>query len=340
MTTRGQAFAAVGAAALLAAGVAVWYWTRPSELETLIGGDPAVIARLEEEREKLRRRIAEIVAESPMVQEIPPGNVVVGMPIVAATELVQAATTGFLDEIELVLRNIKVHKDGDIKVRKGLLSLSPGHYVLDLNVDEAHAVLKPGPPQVSFDELPLRGVASGQGGQGRGPDHARLQVGLPGPGRPVLRRLRDPGEARGLGAAQHLSGGRCFPPRGRRGASRRFSPLPRAGIVINLSVEPSEEAWKFVEKVVAERPGGCESVLKKIDLRKILSGILSKGFKVTVPSKIFKPFDLPAGLEQNVTIEGKTYALSLKPTQLKITPDVLWYGSEVDASQEGAAEAK
>ena len=340
MTRRGQAFAAVGAAVLLAAGVAVWYWTRPSELETLIGGDPAVIARLEEEREKLRRRIAEMVAESPVVQEIPPGNVVVGMPIVAATELVQAATTGFLDEIELVLRNIKVHKDGDIKVRKGLLSLSPGHYVLDLNVDEAHAVLKPGPPQVSFKSsrfgvsLPVK-VVKGEG---------RTTLGFKWDSQgladlfcddfEILEKLEGsvPPSTYQVDGAFHLevAGGRLV-------ASPHF---PAPGIVINLSVEPSEEAWKFVEKVVAERPGGCESVLKKIDLRKILSGILSKGFKVTVPSKIFKPFDLPAGLEQNVTIEGKTYALSLKPTQLKITPDVLWYGSEVDAAQEGAAEAK
>ena len=59
-----------------------------------------------------------------------------------------------------------------------------------------------------------------------------------------------------------------------------------------------------------------------------------------MPSKIFKPFDLPAGLEQDVTVEGKTYALSMKPTQLKITPDVLWYGSEVDASPGVTAEAK
>lgn len=319
-----------GIALLLVAGSGLWYWTREPDIE-LSDASPEEIARLEGVRDDLRAKLATLVASSPAVQEIPPGNVVVGMPIAAATELVQEATTGFLDEVELVLKNIKVKKEGDINVKKGILNLKPGHYVLDLTIDEAHAVLKPGRPRVSFKG-------------------SRFGVALPvnvvkGAGKTTLAFKWD-----SLGVAgvlcddfevnEKLEG--SVPPRtyevqgafllevqgGRLSAIPRF---PAPGIVVDVSVEPSEEAWKFVEKVVADRPAGCEKVLKMIDLRKILSGILGKGFKVTVPSKIFKPIDLPAGLEQEVTVEGKTYALTLKPTQLKLTPDVLWYGSDVDA---------
>ncbi len=310
---------------------------REPEVE-LSSASPEEIARLEGERDGLRAKLAALVAASPVTQEIPPGNVVVGMPVAVATELVQEATTGFFDEVELVLKNIKVHKDGDIKVHKGILNMKPGHYVLDLTIDEAHAVLKPGSPQVSFKNsrfgvaLPVS-VVKGTG---------RTTFAFKWDSQGMADMLCDDFEFN-----EKLEG--SVPPRtypvqgafllevqgGRLSAIPRF---PAPGIVVEISVEPSEEAWKFVEKVVADRPAGCEKVLKMIDLRKILSDLLGKGIKVTVPSKIFKPFDLPAGLEQEVTVEGKTYALTLKPTELTITPDVLWYGFDVDAAPQDSAD--
>lgn len=332
MTGRKRALWAGGVVLVAALAGGLWYFRRDEAPDLPPPASPEEIARLEKEREALRVRIAELVAGDPVLKGMPAGNVVVGMPVAAATNLVQEVTTGFLDEVELVLKNIKVHKDGDITVKKGLLSLTPGHYVLDLNVDEAHALLKPGTPKVSFEKsrfgvaLPVR-LAKGEG---------RTTLNFEWDSQSIAGVLCDD-----FTVKQSLTG--SVPPRsyavkgsfllevngGRLVASPRF---PDPGLVVDVSVEPSEEAWRFLDRVVEERPAGCKAILKTIDMRKILSGILGKGFKVTVPSKVFKPVELPAGLQQEVTVEGKTYELRMTPTQLKLTPDVLWYGTEVEVA--------
>ncbi len=318
MRARRRASFLLAALAALAA-LYVWRSRRSSE----------EIARLERIRDELRLKVAEIGQTDPNFREAPPGNVLIGMPIGAATRLVQQVTEGFLDEVELVLGNIRVHKAGSIKAKLGFLTIRPGDYVLDLKIEEAHALLKPGRPKVDFKGNWF-GVAL--------PVHLAKGV-----GRTTLRFKWDSKRMAGLlcddfEIKKSLSGSvrpRTYDVVGgfelsvREGRLVAVPKFPDPGLVVQVSVEPSDEAWSFVDQVVEDRPAGCRKALKMVDLRKVLTGLLSKGFAVKVPAKVFKPIDLPASLTRAVTIEGKSYALSLKPTGLKLSPQVLWYGADV-----------
>ena len=69
--------------------------------------------------------------------------------------------------------------------------------------------------------------------------------------------------------------------------------LPDFGeFAVRLYVDPTEQAWKVVDEVVAEQRAGCRKALEKIDLKGILGKLLGKGFNVKIPKKIFKPIRL------------------------------------------------
>ncbi len=318
MKARGKAKLLLTALVALAA---LYFWRSRQSSEE--------IARLEAIRDGLRVKVAAIVRADPNLKAAPPGNVLIGMPLRVATRLVQQVTEGFFDEVELVLRDIKLHKAGSVEVKAGFMTIRPGDYRLDLTIDEAHALLKPSRPKVDFKgnwfgvSLPVR-VARGEGRTtlrfewdskrtaSLFCDDFVLEKSLTGSVRPRTYDV--------------VGGFELSVREGRLVAAPKF---PDPGLVVQVSVEPSEATWAFVDQVVKDRPAACAKALKMMDLRKLLGGLLDKGFPVKVPGKIFRSIDLPAGFERSVVIEGRSYALSLKPTGLKLLPGVLWYGADV-----------
>ena len=315
--------------ALALGGAGYVYWTEKEAVKR-----EAHIATLEATRDRLRERLGRLREKDPLVASAPEGGVLIGIGEGFGSQLLSQATTGFLGQVELVLKNLKVHKAGRVRVKTPLGRMTPGHYVLDVRIEEVRGILEPGPVKLDF-------------GRGRADVSFPVRVAR-GEGR---ARLRFQWDSRGLAGAfcddftvTTRVGGhvrpRTYPVEGSFDLSMAggtLTAVPRfPDLVVNLEVEPSEESWAEVERVLGRRSLKCRMALKLVDVRQALERLLDKGFKVRVPQKILKPVRFPVGLRQSVVLEGRTYDLAVTPRALRISPKRLWYGADVTAEAAGA----
>jgi hypothetical protein len=93
-----------------------------------------------------------------------------------------------------------------------------------------------------------------------------------------------------------------------------------------------------VEAALQEQadPGKCGLAMKAISSEDILAklrAILNKGFDVPLPKSLLRTFSLPARLQRSVEVEGRHFALTVKPHALRAAHDVLWSSAEVQVSK-------
>ena len=79
----------------------------------------------------------------------------------------------------------------------------------------------------------------------------------------------------------------------------------------------------------SKRSGACGFALDRIDVLKIVRGIVSKGFDVRLPTEKIKPMAVPVGIEPTMNVRGKTIALDIRIGGLAITEHALWLGANV-----------
>jgi hypothetical protein len=286
------------------------------------------LAVLEEERDALRARLAALREKDERLREAPAADVVIGMPVAFAGGLVRHVTAGYLDQVEISLRDISLHKEAEVETRAGLLGrVRPGRYTLDVKLHEVRALLRPGEPALAVK------------GQGVTLD---LPVTLAeGQGRATVEFAWD---SRGLGKllcedfkVSQAVVGRVVPARYRARGSFAFAleddalvAVPRfPDLRVNVHVEPSEATWQGLDRAIEERSWRCEAALRKVKVARLVQGVLAKGFDVTVPRSVFRPVRLPAGVQQSLSLEGRHYALRARARDLRITARDVWYGADV-----------
>jgi hypothetical protein len=314
------------AAVVLAAGFLYSRWRG-------MGPEPASEAELnhlEMKRNGLREKLAELRAKDPGLKEAPAGSVLIGVPVEVATDLVRQFTAEFLDQVEIDLRGIKVHKEGEVTAKTFLGTMKPGAYVVDVTLDEGKGRLKPGKATLKFEGN-------------------RIQIALPvtvaeGTGRATIRFKFD---SKGMAGAicddldlTHTVSGSVAPESHvlegsfllavEDGVLEATPDFPDLGL--RLKIEPSAETWASIDKLVGERGFKCRTALKMVNIRGVLKDLLDRGFDVKVPKKVIRPIRLPAGLQASVLLEGKKYDLFVMLQELRVVSNVLWYGADVSAS--------
>ncbi len=323
-------------AALLLAGACAWVWMRrgpaPGPPPT-----PERIAALRGERDALQARFREIVVAhgEKSVADAPKAGVMIGIPTSFTAAILEQVVTGLFGETTLTLRNLKVHKEGDVKAKLLIKKRRVGAYVLDLRIDEVQGILKPGKPILSF---------------GRNVIDLKLPVDLAeGRGQAELRFQWD---SKGLAAnlvcgdvdvTRSVSGG-VVPQKYEVTGSFHIAAAGDAivlrpafpDLAVRVFPDPSEQAWAVVDEVAKAQRKGCEIALDKIDIKEKLGGILGKGFNVKIPQKIFKPITLPAGVRQSLEVQGIQLALHVKPTGVMVAKDRIWYGADLSVGSERA----
>lgn len=281
------------------------------------------IARLEQERDRLRQRLDELVGKDPRLAGMPQTPVRVAVPTRLLRELVEKLVAGFVDQVTLELRDLKLETSGS--VRK-LVTI--GTYDLKVEIESVSGRLTTSKPEVGFGgnrvtlALPVT-VASGSG---------RAKVHFKWDGWNVADAA-----CGDLDVEQVVTGSvkphryavratlLLTATREQIVATPRFPPL-----TIKLEIDPSPESWAAVQRILdSKRNGVCGFVLSRVDVLGIVRGIVEKGFEVRLPTEKVKPLAVPVGIAPSVSVRGRTVALGIKVGGLALTPHALWLGAEL-----------
>ncbi len=312
-----------------AAGGFIYLRTRPSELPP--PPTDAELQALLEKRDALQKRLTEIIVAhgEKSVAQAPRGGVMVGIPTSFTRSILEQIVTGLFDEMTLTLKNLKVHKEGQVRVKMLVAKRTVGKYVLDVKIHQVQGILRPGKPDVVFGKNRVNVSLPVRLAEGKGNADIRLQWDSKGLAANVVCGDTDVTKAVTGGVIpQDYRLGGAFKIAS-AGSAITLSPDFPEPLQVRIFVDPSEQAWQAVEAVVKDQRAGCEKALEKIDIKEILGSIVGRGFNVKIPQKVIKPIRLPAGLKQSLEIQGIKLALQVKPTGLLVSDDRLWYGADI-----------
>jgi len=264
---------------------------------------------------------------------MPTTPVRVGIPTTLARDLIQRVVEGFVDQVTLELKNLKVKKSGTVKKVVTL-----GQYDLHVIIHRVSGKLKTGKPEVTFGAnrvtiaLPVT-VASGSG-------NATIDFKWDGKG------LAD-ATCGDMEVTQEVSGSvrpETYPVSGGLVLSATAEQIlaePRFPLIkVRLKVNPSAESWAAVQKILDEKEGLCGYVVDKVNVLGIVQRLIDKGFNVRLPTEKIKSMAVPVGIEPTMEVRGQPVALAIRLGQLAITEHVIWLGADVSVSTGAEAAAK
>jgi hypothetical protein len=289
---------------------------------------PADLRALEARRDELRGQLARALAADARLQAAPRTDVLIGVPAAFTGALARELTRGFLSQVEIRLRGLRLHKQDHVDVKALVATLRAGSYDVDVQVHEVTALLRPGEPRVEFDGARVKLRLPVRLAEGRGRARVDFRWDSQGVGKVVCEDF-DVSQEVSAGVTPRtyeLSG--AFTLEVEDGALVARPDFPER--LLKVNVEPAAETWEAVERVVQERTWKCEKALGAVDVPKLLRGLLAKGFDVRLPRRLFKPVRLPAAFEQSLAIEGRTYDLLARPADLALGPGMLWYGAALE----------
>ena len=269
------------------------------------------------------------------VLDAPRGGLMIGIPTSFTRSIVEQVVTGLFGETTLTLRNLKVHKEGDVKAKMLIRKKRLGAYVLDVDIHEVQGILRPEKPTLNFASNRVDLVLPVHLAEGTG--NADLHFKWDSKAFSANVVCGD------IDITRAVNGGvipQDYRVEGRFGIASKGNAILLTpefpDLAVRIFVDPSEQAWAVVDEVVKAQRKGCEIALNKVDIKAKLGEILGRGFNVKIPQKIFKPIRLPAGVSQSLEVQGIRLALHVKPTGVLVANDRIWYGADVRLSR-GAA---
>ena len=288
-----------------------------------VRGWSAEIQRLEAEQDSLRTRSTELVAKDPRIPRLPKGDVVVSVPTAFLRSVIVRVFEDVVDNVTLRLSGLKAHTAKSVKK-----VVTIGEFVLDIDIHEVIGRLRPGRPEIGFGgnrismSLPLA-ISEGHGEATvhfvwDGKRMADVTCGDMDVTQKVTGSV--------IPADYVVSGGMELAVRGNKIVCTPVFPETR----LRIRVKPSKESWAAVDSILAEKHGACGWVLDKVDVPKMLEGIVQeKGINVKLPVNKLKPFALPAGVQDTVTVGEKSLVIDTRTNTLRIDPDAIWYSADV-----------
>lgn len=327
----------LSAAALGAWGVALYRWSFPplppaptvADLEALSAQRKALHEQFQEAfRAKGDRGFA----------EAPDAGLLIGIPTSFTRSIVEELVTGMLGDVTLTLRNIKAHKEGEVKVKGVFKKRTIGRYELQVNLSEIVGHLKPQKPVLTFGGNRITLVLPVNVPEARA--NATLNFKWDGKGFAGL-------VCGDMEVTQDVAGTvvpTSYVVRGRFDLAQREGSLvvdPEFGEVrIRVRARPTDETWAAVDKILDAKGGACGLALDKVDVKKILARIVEgKGFNIKLPDKLFRPIRLPAGVQQSLEIQGVRLDVQVQGSALSVSPNRFWYGADINTQRAGAVAA-
>ena len=292
----------------------------------------AEIAALEKERDELRPKLDQLIVKDPRIQGMPKTPVRVGVPTTLATVLIERVVSGFVDHVTLELKNLKVKKSGTVKKVVTL-----GKYELYVLIKRVSGRLKTGEPSITFggNQVALSMPVSVVSGSGN------ANISFKWDGKGVSDAV-----CGDLAVNQDVTGGvkpASYPVSGAlvlTATAKQILAEPRFPLIkINLKVDPSDESWAAVQKILDDQEGICGYVVDKVNVLKIVQGLIERGFNVRLPTEKIKPMAIPVGIEPSMQVQGRQVELGIKVGELAITSDMIWLGAHVSVDIGAAGSA-
>ncbi len=283
----------------------------------------AEIQQLQAEQDSLRQRAAMLVKEDARIQGLPKGEVVIAVPTAFLKSVIERLFTDVVSNVTLRLSGIKAHVAKSVKK-----IVTVGEFVVDVEITEVLARLKPGQPEITFGgnqvslSLPVE-VTEGRGEAiihfvWDGKNVADLTCG----DMDVTQKVS--GDV--IPTGYLVSGALSFSMDGKRVIGTPAFPETK----LNIRVTPSQESWDAINAILAEKSGVCGWVLDKVNVPNLLENLVQKkGFNVKLPLQKIKPFALPAGVSDTVKVGDLAIALDARTNAIRIDPDAIWYSASV-----------
>ena len=114
--------------------------------------DPAEIERLLALREGMEEEFKALVtaAGEKGLARAPRGDIMIGLSTVLTRTIAEKITTGLFGQTTIHLRNLKVHKEGEVKTKLLFSKRKVGDFALDANILDARALVRPQEPTLTF----------------------------------------------------------------------------------------------------------------------------------------------------------------------------------------------
>jgi len=294
--------------------------------------DPAVVAReiatLKSQRDSLMARGDTLVKQAELLQRIPSGDLLIGLPTPFVDQFVRDIIAGWFHDVELHLKGLHVRKAGEVKAKMIFRKRSVGTYDLDLTLDDVRGQLQPGEPKLSFGgdiiriALPLR-VAGGSGQA-----TVKFVWDSKGVASPVCGDLAATRQVRGtVRRADYDVQGRMVLS-AVSGAIMADPDFP--DLAVRLFIDPSEESLKVLDDLLSSKGGVCGIAIDKVKVGDRIKQLVENGFVVKIPQKFFRPIRLPVAVETSVPMQDENrMALKVTPSGLAVTPAIIWLGANV-----------
>ena len=294
--------------------------------------DPATlereIAALTAQRDSIRTRVYDAALSSDVLDGLPDGDVVIGLPTPFVDNVVRGVVTGWFHDVDIRLPEMNLSKTGEVKAKLGIFGRrSVGQYSLRVRLNDVRGRLQPDAPQLTFGgdvitiAIPVR-VAGGTG----------------------IAHIKADWESRGLAAPvcgdmsveRDVTGqvrARTYVARGRivlkavDGTVLADPDFP--GLAVRLFIDPSARSVAALDSVLESRGGLCGFAIERSDASARLQALVGRGFNVRIPQRFFRPIHLPISVETAVPLANRQLALQVTPSNLTVHSSTVWIAANV-----------
>lgn len=259
------------------------------------------------------------------------GEVLVVIQTALLRSLLQRVADRYLDRVELdLVLGARVQAGGEVHAK----GINAGRWDLDLVIGRLRGVLAARPPQVRIES------------------DQRFSLSLP----VALERARGDARLHFRWDARGLANLVCRDFEIRRRLDAYLEPTVEtfAGALLLEATDtglravptfkdvpylvrpvPTKESWATVEQALREQDSflRCGIALDPDTMLPKLRERLERGFKVRLPKKLFRPFDLPASIRTTLEHEGHRVELQVRPGELRFGERALWYSSRISVSR-------
>ena len=293
----------------------------------------AEIAALEKERTVLRVRIDELSGNDPRLEGMPQTSVRIGVPTTLAREIIERLVAGFVDQVTIELKNLHVKKSGTIRK-----IITIGDYDLRVTINRVIGKVKTGKPTVTFGgntvaiAMPVS-IVSGSG---------RATINFKWDGKNISGAVCGDQDI-----TQEVKGGVWpdrYPVAGGlflHATAKQILAEPVFPVIkIKVRINPSAESWAAAQKILDDKTGVCGFVLDKVNVLGYVRPIIDRGFNIRLPTEKIKPLAVPVGINPTMEVRGETVALGIRISDLAITRQMIWLGSDVTVAIGDEAAAK